>query len=739
MVEILGIRHHGPGSANMLRRRLEEWAPDLVLIEGPPDADDLLPEVTTPGLLPPLAMLVYNPKQLQQAVFYPFAAFSPEWQAMQYAAENACVFRFMDLPMAISFAQQPDDVMVKSVPTDPDPFAQIAALGGYSDPERWWEAMFERQGGRSSHTAPEEVFAIILELMRALRSSKQVPESEATLLREAYMRQMIRQAQKDGFKKIAIVCGAWHAPALEGLEARKNTEDATLLKGLKKVKTQACWIPWSFDRLAFSSGYGAGVIAPAWYQMLWEGRGTDAPQSLWMTRAARYLREQGMETSAAHVIEAIRLADTMAALRETLQPGIAELREAAIAVLAQGNNEVLALIDREMVIGDVLGEVPDQLNLAPLKVDFEAQAKSCRLQRSNAASTLKLDLREPAQLRKSHLLHRLQLLGIAWGNVLPAPEGKHGTFHEHWELKWQPEFEIRLLEAGIWGNTVADAAAQKTLHIMQEATQLRELSTLLSDVLRAELTGVLPALIARLQSTGAMVSDALLLAEAIPPLTAVWRYGSVRKLPLEGIWHLLDQIIPRVCIQLPDACVLINEDLAEQVHDNMRALNRAFGILDKPEIDTRWCECLQKIRAAEGAAPLLAGFSTRLLFDKNAISWEDTAAYLQFELSSGQPTAHAAQWLEGFLYGSGLLLLHQPTVWQLLYLWVGQLEDQQFVEALPILRRSFSRFSGPEREKMLLLAKTPQQERSGTTTTQPDQDNPNRAPMMALIRLLLHG
>ena len=40
---LFGIRHHGPGSARSLRLALEALKPDIVLIEGPPDAQEVLP------------------------------------------------------------------------------------------------------------------------------------------------------------------------------------------------------------------------------------------------------------------------------------------------------------------------------------------------------------------------------------------------------------------------------------------------------------------------------------------------------------------------------------------------------------------------------------------------------------------------------------------------------------------------------------------------------------------------
>ena len=41
-VALLGVRHHGPGSARAVAAALEQYRPDVVLVEGPAEADPLL-------------------------------------------------------------------------------------------------------------------------------------------------------------------------------------------------------------------------------------------------------------------------------------------------------------------------------------------------------------------------------------------------------------------------------------------------------------------------------------------------------------------------------------------------------------------------------------------------------------------------------------------------------------------------------------------------------------------------
>ncbi len=71
--------------------------------------------------------------------------------------------------------------------------------------------------------------------MAELREAYPNPDDKMEQLREAYMRKVIRQAEKEMFGNIAVICGAWHAPALKNMPKAKDDND--LLKGLDKDKS----------------------------------------------------------------------------------------------------------------------------------------------------------------------------------------------------------------------------------------------------------------------------------------------------------------------------------------------------------------------------------------------------------------------------------------------------------------------------------------------------------------------
>ena len=87
-VHLLGIRHHGPGSARSVLTMLDEVQPDVVLVELPADVEPVLRWIGDAGLRPPVAVLGYVVAEPARAAFAPLASFSPEWQAIAWANAN---------------------------------------------------------------------------------------------------------------------------------------------------------------------------------------------------------------------------------------------------------------------------------------------------------------------------------------------------------------------------------------------------------------------------------------------------------------------------------------------------------------------------------------------------------------------------------------------------------------------------------------------------------------------------
>ncbi|MEU6641864.1 DUF5682 family protein [Saccharomonospora sp. NPDC046836] len=679
-MHVLGIRHHGPGSARAVRAALDALSPALVLIEGPPELDQVAGLAASAGMRPPVAGLVYAADNPATAAFYPMAAFSPEWVALRWAAEHGRQARFLDLPAANALALDDEE------PRSPaDPIATLAAAAGYDDPERWWEDAIElRYHGM-------DVFAAVGEAMHTLRDGYELDPH--TRRREAAMRRILRAARRAERGTIVVVCGAWHVPALSPDHFPTATSDAALLKGLPSTKVRATWVPWTSGRLARASGYGAGIESPGWYHHLYTT--PDEVVGRWLVRVARLLRAEQYDVSSAAVIEAVRLAHALAGLRGRPQPGLAEVLESAQSVLCGGSPVPMRLVARELLVGDVLGRVPPDTPMVPLARDLETSRKRLRLKQSAAVRTLDLDLRTATHRERSTLLHRLLLLGVPWG--VPAEVGRtRGTFRESWTLEWRPELDVALIEASGYGSTIGTAA---TAIVTQRAAEadLAALAELVETALVADLPDALSTVLTELDARAARAHDTSRLMAAVEPMARVRRYGTVRRADTGLVQRVLTGVVTRVAVGLPAACAALDDDAAAALRELVDGVQRGIALLDQDPLRREWQRALDAVAEQPGVHGLVAGRATRLLLDAGRIDVGEASRRLSLRLSPAANAVQAAGWLDGFLSGEAALLVHEPELLAVVDRWVTEVDSALFDHLLPLLRRTFATFPPAER------------------------------------------
>ncbi|MFF3721797.1 DUF5682 family protein [Streptomyces erythrochromogenes] len=692
---LLGVRHHGPGSARAVRSVLDAARPAAVLIEGPPEGDALLELAADPGMRPPVALLAHAADDPGRAAFWPLADFSPEWVAIRWAQEAGVPVRFMDLPAAHSLAAsgEPDADHAEPDAVRLDPLAVLAETAGYDDPERWWEDVVEHRGTGGAGEEALGAFEALGEAMAALRETYGDGGHRRDLVREAYMRQRMRAARREFGDGYAVVCGAWHVPALR---ARTTVAaDKALLTGLAKVKVETTWVPWTHRRLARAGGYGAGITSPGWYAHLFSAR--DRPVERWLTKVAGLLREEDRQVSSAHVIEAVRLAETLAAMRGRPLPGLTETLEAVRAVMCDGSDVPLALIEDRLVVGDVLGEVPDAAPVVPLQRDLTRQQRSLRLKAEAQERELELDLRKDTDAAKSLLLHRLRLLGIGWGTPT-ASRSSTGTFRETWRLRWEPELSVRVAEAGIWGTTVLAAATAKAEADAAGAEELGEITALAERCLLAGLSEALPAVLRALADRAALDTDVARLAKALPALARSLRYGDVRGTDATALGAVAAGLAERICVALPPACAAgLDADAAAELRGHVDGVHTAVGLLaDSGDgLRERWSAVLRTLAGRDTVPGVIRGRAARLLLDDGRLEAEETARLMGLALSPAASPADAAGWIEGFAGGSsggGTLLVHDDRLLGLIDGWLVGVPERAFTDVLPLLRRTFGAY-----------------------------------------------
>ncbi|MET9420798.1 DUF5682 family protein [Streptomyces sp. NPDC006540] len=758
---LLGVRHHGPGSARAVRAALEAATPAAVLIEGPPEGDALLPLAADEQMRPPVALLAHAADDPGRAAFWPLAEFSPEWVAIRWALANGAAVRFIDLPAAHSLALTgeagpgPEDASQDTPDVRVDPIAVLAGAAGYDDPERWWEDVVELRGTRpapdrrpaedaAGEPDPFAPFAALAEAMAALRETYGHGGHDRDLVREAFMRLQLRAAKKEfGDDGVAVVCGAWHVPAL--MTATTVAADKAVLKGLPKVRTEMTWVPWTHRRLARRSGYGAGIDSPGWYGHLFGA--PDRPVERWMTKVARLFRDEDRMVSSAHVIEAVRLAETLAVMRGRPLAGLTETVDAVRAVMCDGSDVPLDLVRDRLIVGDVLGEVPDTAPAVPLQRDLARQQRSLRLKPEALERELDLDLRKDTDAAKSRLLHRLRLLAVGWGEPA-AGRGSTGTFRESWRLRWEPELSVKVAEAGVWGTTVLSAATAKAEAQAGSATALAEVTALAEQCLLAELPDALPVVMKALADRAALDADVSHLAQALPALARSLRYGDVRATDTAALSEVAAGLAERICVGLPPACAGLDADGADEMRGHLDGVHAAVGLLPDAEgIGERWRSVLRKLSGRDSVPGVIRGRAARLLLDEGHLEEDEAARLMALALSPGTEPAAAAAWIEGFVGGAsggGLLLVHDERLLGLVDSWLTGVSADAFTDVLPLLRRTFSAYEPGVRRTLGELVRRGQGTAAAQTRSDagipgfgPGLDTARADAVLPVLRLLL--
>lgn len=751
-VSVFGVRHLSPGGARHLLEYLDRVRPTAVLIEGPSDATDRIGDLIHPKTVPPVAVLAFTDEMPVRTALWPFAVYSPELQAMRWAAKNGAHCELIDLPSdaaialedlrrrneeerarRMSHAPEGRDreaplahgvsapgTMPASGPSAGGPessasersvYERIAELAGEHDYESYWERHYEHNGNSDAYREAILAFSSEIRSLGEERERAEQPEEHAyNQVREAYMRRQIVKAIESGHDpaRIVVVCGAYHAAALEYPSSGAMSDEE--LAAMPSRRTKLTLMPYSYYRLSSLSGYGAGNAAPHYYQMMWEAMESGRPEELsrlYLSSVARLLRASGTHRSTAEVIEAVRLAEGLASLHGGSAPTLMELRDAAQTLLGRGELSVVAEALARVDVGTEIGSLAEGVSQTPLQDDLNRELKRLKLTqyKTAVATDLSLDLRENRRvssqeaafldLRRSFLFRRLELLEIPFVRSRPAA-GDRAVWAEDWIIQWTPEAEIRVIESTLLGETIEIATAHRLREKLEGCTSIAEASELIGVSVRCGMTAQMEDGRRVLQSLAADSRDVAQIAAAAAELSRIIAYGDIRRADTAPLVPLLEQLFYRACLYLSDAANCSDEaayGMVAAMGDLNRIAQEHDEIVDVP----LWLAGLNELSERDDRNPKLSGFACALLLERGEMDADQCAAEVSRRLSPGIPADLGAGWFEGLSMRNRYALLSRMSLWVQLNDYILSLDDDQFKRALVFLRRAFSSFSPHEK------------------------------------------
>jgi hypothetical protein len=290
-------------------------------------------------------------------------------------------------------------------------------------------------------------------------------------------------------------------------------------------------------------------------------------------------------------------------------------------------------------------------------------------------------------------------------------------------LRWRPELAVSIIDAALWGTTVAAAASAKITDAARQAKDLVAVTSAVEGVLLADLPDALPEVLRALDEKAALDHDVARLMAALPALVRALRYGDVRGTDTAALGEVARALIVRICAGLPAAAGGLADDAAAGLRARLDAVHAAVALHARDEAGReareRWLAVLTGLAGRRDVHGLLAGRIVRLLVDSQTLPQDEAAKRFAAHLSVGPTAADKAAWAEGFLAGSGLLLVHDRDLLTVLDGWVASLPEQEFLDVLPLLRRTMSGFPAAERSNLAGAVR-----RLGNGTPAPGRDEP---------------
>lgn len=716
-VNFFGIRHLSPAGAFYLRKFLDEVRPQTVLIEAPSDFEDTSADIVRAETKPPFAILAYTTHAPVRTILYPFAEYSPEYQAILWCKKNGAEFRFMDLPSEVFLALYEKKLTEESNDDEkaaPDQNAgeerklsvydKLDILSGEDSHDTFWERTLEHCADEKAYREGANLFG---EKIREFSEKKESDLEEITL-REAHMRGCIRETVGNGVppEKIVVVTGAYH---VEGLKSWESAEKSPKMPSTDCAHTL---MPYSYYRLSTRSGYGAGNRAPAYYELIWESfkRGDISyTANAYLSKIAEAHRSGGNAASSAQIIEAVRLAESLAAMRGGASPVLRDLRDAAETCIGEGSFAAISVAAADTEIGTKIGALPEGVSRTGIQDDFYRQLKELKLEkyRTVTAQDLRLDLRENLRvnggksafldLNRSFFLHKLRVLGISFAQLLESNQ-ENATWSEGWVICWTPESEIQLVEAALTGDTVELAASFTIKESVERAANMSDVADAVEDAFMCGMPTAASYAVSALQAMAVDAASFEELAKTAFRLSSIVTYGDIRKADSAPLIPILQQIYYRACLILTGSCVC-DDNASHAISDAMNRLNSVELAQDFLETES-WLGALAETARRDDLNTRLSGFAAAILLERGKMTNDELKTEVSRRLSKGVPADLGAGWFEGLTLKNRYGLIARLSLWESLDEYIKSLDDEEFKRALVFLRRAFADFSSAEKDSI---------------------------------------
>lgn len=735
------VRHHSPACAFHLKQAMKEYEPECVLIEGPQDAQAMIPTLTHPDTTAPVALYYFykdskgflSENKEDYKCYYPFLNYSPELVALREAAEQNITARFIDLSYGEILLGTSENKGIRQdteKQTYNDDYllsrsrylALLCEKTGLRDFDEFWEKYFEIDGPYISTEMFINRMYTYCSLAREHTPLEEM-EEDGCLLRERYMAQQIAEASSQ-FKRVLVVTGGFHTKGLEELLGWKNNDgshsqlsylgEPVKLHHLSLEDQGVYPLAYSMEAADALNGYASGMQSPGFYELVWKSE-EDHPyttavlhQLVSVGRQARHKKEN---ISSYDEVCALSMAQGLAVLRGKKEPGLYELRDAVLSSFVKGeynlSTDLPLRILAELNTGKQVGKLSLDAPRPPILSDFEEQ---CRIFHLKLQSTTKQEITLDIFTKKKHLdlsrfFYQMNFLNTDFshqkkGSDLVNRRDK-SRIREIWEYRFSSHILAALVDASLSGGTIKEAARTQLLGRFAKSTGFREASRLMTQ---GFLMGFLEEenhMSSHARQVLVSDGDFFSLSEGFSHFRMLYELRELYQVN-DGIEleELIGECFQKITQLLPSMAQVAKEQ-EQQCIDSCLSLYQITGRPSFKQFRPILTETLYRLLTQKDIHPGLEGAVMGLLYgcdsDFGAQIEKTASGYLT---GTGEMQMKSAEFLRGLFCTARDMIFSGDHFLKMIDELLGNLPTESFLMLLPELRMAFGYFTPLETDRI---------------------------------------
>ncbi len=730
------IRHHSPACAWHLKKAVAAYEPDCILIEGPENAQEQIRVLAHPETKAPVALYYFykdskgllSEDKEDYRCYYPFLDSSPELVAMREAEALGIPARFIDLPygeILIGTAEDRGIRAEREKPSYNDDYLlsrsaylrRLCEKTGLRSFDELWEKYFEI-GGLFLETADFIRLVSVQCGLSRQHTPKEELEADGCLLRERYMAQQIAEASGK-YKRILVVTGGFHTYGLMELETLQPAAKPVKLHRLADRDQGVYPIAYSMEAADALNGYASGMQSPGFYQQVWDRLlKKETPEGAYegaalhqLVSAGRQARKKKEPLSSYDIICALSMAKGLAALRGKQEPGLYELRDAALSSFVKGeyspSTDLPLRILSELNRGKQVGSLCRDADRPPLILDFEEQCRKFGLKIQAAGQqevTLELFTKKK-HLAMSRFFYQIEYLGTGFARRTRGADllnrKDKSRIREIWSYRFSGSVLAALVDVSMMGGTVAEASRTRLVRQFQTSQISQEAARLMAQ-------GFLMGFLEEQARMGMHIREVLMEDGDFFSLTK--GFSHLRMLyELQELYEVQDSAeleeLIRICFQkivqlLPSMAQVKDEQLKECMEGCLslyQITGRPGFVRYRPVL----LEAFERLLGQRGITPGLEGTVRGLLYGYEsryeARIRSAAAGYLQ---GTDEMQMKSAAFLRGLFYTARDFVFVQEHFLEMIDGLLEKLSGEAFMKLLPELRQAFGYFTPLEIDRI---------------------------------------